>query len=139
MSDIDVDRLMERLEGEDASVVEQVQRQLSRIRAEQIVREARGDASIPAPDLTALSDFLSVPDRPETYRIDQIMLMDADVLLVAQKKIGKSTLVSNFVRSLVDNEPFLGRFPVTPLELGRTVVHFDNELVLYASNSLSIS
>nr|WP_275445460.1 AAA family ATPase [Microbacterium aurum] len=98
------------------------------MRADQIVRDARGDASIPAPDLTALSEFLSVPDRPETYRIDQIMLMDADVLLVAQKKIGKSTLVSNFVRSLVDNEPFLGRFGVTPLEPGRSVVHFDNEL-----------
>jgi hypothetical protein len=69
-----------------------------------------------------------MPDRPESFRIDPIMLMDADVLLVAQKKVGKSTLVSNFVRALVDAEPFLGRLPVTPLEEGRTIVHFDNEL-----------
>lgn len=99
LTDIDLDALMERLTDEDPSVIEQVQRQLARMRADQIVREARGAPTMPPPDL-----------------------------LVAQKKVGKSILVSNFVRALVDVEPFLGRLAVTPLEPDRTIVHFDNEL-----------
>lgn len=128
MTDIDTDALIDRLRWEDPAVIEQVQRQIARLRAEQIVREARGSASMPPPELTSLSTFLATPDRAEAYRNEPIMLMDADVLLVAQKKVGKSTLVSNFVRALVDEEPFLGRLAVTPLEEGRTIAHFDNEL-----------
>ena len=128
MSDIDLEALMLRLSDEDPDVVEQVRRQLARIRADEIVREARGVSSGPIPALTSLATFLETPDREEAFRIEPIMLMEADVLLVAQKKVGKSTLVSNFERSLVDGQPFLGRLAVTPLEPGRTVAHFDNEL-----------
>jgi hypothetical protein len=128
VSDIDLDALMLRLADEDPDVVEQVRRQLARMRADEIVREARGVATGPLPALTSLATFLDTPDREEAFRIEPIMLMEADVLLVAQKKVGKSTLVSNFERSLVDGQPFLGRLAVTPLEPGRTVAHFDNEL-----------
>lgn len=128
MTDIDPEALIDRLREEDPSVVAEVKRSLARMRADQIVREARGSVTLAPPSLTSLQTFLATPDRPEQFRIEPIMLMDADVLLIAQKKVGKSTLVSNFVRALVDAEPFLGRLAVTPLEPGRSVVHFDNEL-----------
>ncbi len=38
------------------------------------------------------------------------------VLLAAQFKSGKSTLVGNVIRGLVDGGQFLGRFDVTPVD-----------------------
>lgn len=55
MTDIDHEALIDLLRTEDISVVSEVKRQLARIRADQIVREARGTVTMPPPDLTELS------------------------------------------------------------------------------------
>lgn len=120
-------RLMELLAGQTEAVIEGVKSGLAREEAARIIRALRS-TGVEAPPLWALDEFLSEPDPEETYRVEPIMLMEADVLVVAQKKIGKSTLVSNFIRSIVDEEPFLGKLPVTALPEGKTIVHFDNEL-----------
>jgi AAA domain len=49
------------------------------------------------------------------YRIDQWFVVGGHVVLVAQYKAGKTTLVGNLVRSLVDGEPFLGVAKVKPV------------------------
>ena len=120
-------RLLELLDGQPASVIEGVKNSLAKEEAARIIRELRS-TGVEMPALWALDEFLEEEDPEETYRIDPIMLMEADVLLVAQKKIGKSTLVANFIRAIVDEEDFLGRLAVTPLSEGKTIVHFDNEL-----------
>lgn len=63
----------------------------------------------PARGLTAL---LAEDDTPTRYRIDAVAPVDARILLSAQFKAGKSTVIANLIRSLVDGDPFLGRFTV---------------------------
>jgi hypothetical protein len=74
------------------------------------------------PDYTAtLTDELALPDEPVTFLVEDIIPAGANVLLAAQFKAGKTTFVSNLTRSLVDREPFLGRYDVADID-GRVVV-----------------
>ncbi|WP_433782431.1 AAA family ATPase [Actinomycetospora sp. CA-101289] len=85
----------------------------------------RGDEQeAPAPVL--LTDFLAQPSREQQWRIDGLLPSGARALLAAPWKAGKSTLVGNLVRCLVDGDPFLDRYTVTPTE--RRVVILDDEL-----------
>ena len=59
-----------------------------------------------------LDEFLAQPDPPVTYRIERLWPADGRVLLAAQYKAGKTTLIGNLLRTLVDGDPFLGRYPV---------------------------
>jgi hypothetical protein len=80
---------------------------------------------IEVPRLIRLDDFLAVEDEPVRWRVEELMPVGANVLPAAQYKAGKSTLVGNLVRSLVDGEDFLGRFHTEPVG---TVALIDNEL-----------
>lgn len=86
-------------------------------------RSASTIASITAP--IALHDFLAIPDEPTKYRIDGLFPVGGRIMLSAQFKAGKTTAVGNLIRSLVDGEPFLGRFATEPIE---RVTLLDNEL-----------
>lgn len=66
------------------------------------------------PSRWTLTDELAIPDEPLTYRVDGLIPTGGNVLLTAQYKAGKTTLVGNLVRCLADGEPFLSRFEVTP-------------------------
>ncbi|HET8581750.1 MAG TPA: AAA family ATPase [Jatrophihabitans sp.] len=70
----------------------------------------------PPPYLPTLTDELAEPDEPVTYRVADLVPTGANVLLTAQYKTGKTTLVNNLARSLVDGVPFLGRYDVTGLD-----------------------
>jgi hypothetical protein len=65
-------------------------------------------------DLGLLGDVLARADRP-TYRIDRIIPSNSAAFVVAQRKVGKTTLVLNLARSLITGEPFLGVFMPEPL------------------------
>jgi RecA-family ATPase len=52
-----------------------------------------------------------MPDA-ETWMIEDLVPEDANVLLSARRKTGKTTLVGNLIRSLTRREPFLGEFHV---------------------------
>jgi hypothetical protein len=84
-----------------------------------------GTTSPTLPPVVNLRDFLAQPDPEITYRIDGLMTIGARVLLAAQHKAGKTTLVGNFLRSLVDNEPFLDTHTVK--RAGRIIL-IDDEL-----------
>ncbi|WP_139810464.1 AAA family ATPase [Prescottella equi] len=86
-------------------------------------RSASTIASIAAP--IALHEFLAIPDEPTKYRIDGLFPVGGRIMLSAQFKAGKTTAVGNLIRSLVDGEPFLGRFATESLE---RVTLLDNEL-----------
>lgn len=64
----------------------------------------------PAKGLTAL---LAEPDTPVSYLIEDVAPVGGRVILSAQYKAGKTTIVGNLIRSLADGDPFLGRFAVT--------------------------
>ena len=77
----------------------------------------------PVRDLTTL---LAQPDTLTRYRVDAVAPVDARILLSAQWKAGKTTLIGNWVRALVDGDPFLGRFAVNAP--ANRVVLIDDEM-----------
>lgn len=86
---------------------------------------ATRDSAVAAPTPVSLADLLEQPDDEQTYRIADLWPTAGRVLLAAPYKAGKSTLVGNVVRALVDGGQFLDRFNVTSV---RKVVLIDTEL-----------
>jgi len=86
-------------------------------------KAAEGAAAIPQP--ITLAELLAQPDEDAEYRIDGLLPRGARALLAAQYKAGKSTMVANLLRTLVDGETFLGRFST---ERAQRVALLDDEL-----------
>jgi AAA domain len=86
--------------------------------------ERAGPLVLPTPVL--LTDLLAEPDEPTRYRIDGLLPVGGRVVLAAQFKAGKSTVIGNLVRCLADGGEFLGSHLVNPAA-GRTVL-VDNEM-----------
>jgi hypothetical protein len=83
-------------------------------------------APIILPPVRNLTTLLDQPDLVTRYRIADVAHADARIMLSAQYKAGKSTLVGNLIRALVDGEPFLGHFAVNTTAAG--VVLIDDEM-----------
>lgn len=96
----------------DAASIEW-QAQLLRIRrkAARIV-DAEDRPALPLPPVKSLPELLAEPDAPTKYRVESVAPLGGRVMLAAQYKAGKSTMVGNVARSLVDRDAFLGRFVV---------------------------
>jgi AAA domain len=77
------------------------------------------------PSLVNLVDMLAQPDEDAQYRITDLLPIGGRALLAAQYKAGKTSMIANLLRSLVDGDKFLHRFPVTPVA---RVVLIDTEL-----------
>jgi hypothetical protein len=81
--------------------------------------------SVP-PTIKSLDTLLAEPDTPSRYRIDDVAPADGRIILSAQYKAGKTTIVGNLIRALADGAPFLGTFTVnTPAQ---AIVLIDTEL-----------
>lgn len=79
--------------------------------------DAEDQPPVALPPVKSLTELLAEPDTEQQYRIDQVAPADARIMLNAQWKAGKTTIVGNLTRSLVDNELFLDRFTVhTPAQ-----------------------
>lgn len=83
------------------------------------------EAAVAIPEPLSLDALLAEEDEEAAYRIGEMWPTGGRVLLAAQYKSGKSTLVGNVVRSLVDGGAFLGKFDVVA---ARKVVLIDTEL-----------
>lgn len=104
----------------------QLRRQRISRRVRDLLDESEGATSLDAmPDPVRLTDFLAEPDEEARYRVESLWPRDGRVLLAAQFKAGKSTLVANLIRCLVDGDDFLDRFVVEPAD---RVVLIDDEL-----------
>ncbi len=88
-------------------------------------RERLAGLSLPEPSL--LRDFLNEPIPPDSWRIADLWPAGGNVLLSATAKAGKTHVLLNLIRSLVDGDRFLGIYPVQRLEAGR-VTSLDFEL-----------
>ena len=73
------------------------------------------------PYTASLTAELAMPPQPTRYAVDRVIPAGGNVLLTAQYKTGKTTLISNLARSLVDGHPFLGRYDVAAVD-GRVAI-----------------
>lgn len=113
---------------QESAFIREIEREAYKIRVReaaraQVTRERLGSLSISSP--VGLAKFLAEPDEDARYRVDGLWPTNGRVVLSAQYKAGKTTLVGNLIRSLVDGEHFLDRFAV---EKAARVVLIDNEL-----------
>jgi hypothetical protein len=93
------------------------QKHVVRIRNEAkraVAAEERGPVDPPA--AITLRDLLVEPDDPTVWRIKDCQPAESRVILAAQFKTGKTTVVANVIRSLRDGDPFLGKYLVAPVE-----------------------
>jgi len=74
-----------------------------------------------APVIETLDDLIASADDDHRPRIEGLLHEGQRAMLVAQFKAGKTTLIGNLIRSLVDGDPFLGRFATTAIA-GRVAV-----------------
>ena len=77
-------------------------------------------------DIQGLDKLLEVPDEPIQWRIKDLMQVGHNVTMAARYKVGKTTMVTNMLKSLVDGDLFLGEFYVR--KVTRPVVVFNHEL-----------
>lgn len=64
------------------------------------------------PSVPTLTEELALPDEPVQYRIGDILPKGGNVLLAAQYKAGKTTLIDQVAKSVADSTHFLGKFAV---------------------------
>lgn len=88
------------------------QRKVARLAKTLDDNEARGGEKKPL-TMSRLSDVVS-RSAAEAWRVDSIQSQRSKVLLVAQAKAGKTTLLLNYAKSLLTGCDFMG-FSVTPL------------------------
>lgn len=120
--DIDYPRTLEHLDEPD--IAEETRK--LRVREAARRRLAKEQDTGPGPETpVVLADLLEEPDEDAQYRIEGLLPTGGRAGLFAIRKAGKSTLMGNVVRCLVDDYPLLGRFPVEPVE---RLLLIDNEL-----------
>lgn len=83
--------------------------------------------SHPVPDGITLDEFLDEDMPGPAYRVDDVLPAGGRVILSAQYKAGKTTIVGNLVRVLADGGWFLNKFGAEAQYEG-TVVVLDTEL-----------
>ena len=98
--------------ADDARYEQDVAKALHRMRVEKEARlRLAGEGVDPAPPFDAglLVDILDRPEEPR-WRINDLMPANGGLLVVAQRKTGKTTLMLNLARCLLTGELFLNRF-----------------------------
>lgn len=77
-------------------------------------------------DIQPLAELLKEDDAPLEWRINGFMQKGHNVTMAARYKVGKTTFVTNLLRSLVDGDPFLDIWTVT--RVTKPIVVFNHEL-----------
>jgi len=96
------------------------------VRRMSIRKEARDafirqtEPAAPPFDADLLVDVLLRPVE-SPFRMDRLMPADGNALLVAQRKVGKTTTLLNAARCLITGEQFLGAFDTLPIS-GRVAI-----------------
>lgn len=85
--------------------------------ARQEARRLEGTTSLAAHplDIRTLTELLALPPEPQA-RIQGIIPWEANTLLAAMRKTGKTTFLLNLAFSLITGEPFLGTATTRPIE-----------------------
>lgn len=105
-------------------VAELAAERIRRVARRRLDAEERGGVDIP--ELETLSTALARPAAARQFRIEGWQPLGSNVVLNGPAKVSKTTMRDNYVRSLVDAVPFLGRYAVRPV--AGTVVVLDFEM-----------
>jgi AAA domain/Bifunctional DNA primase/polymerase, N-terminal/Primase C terminal 1 (PriCT-1) len=98
-------------ERADAEREERVRREVERLLVGQEARERIAAAEWEPPEVaTDAAALFAQPEPEQRWSVDQLASHGDNVLLAAQYKAGKTTLLLSLLRALADGEPFLGRF-----------------------------
>lgn len=91
-------------------------------------RRVDSENAAEAPELMILSDWMARDLEPPLALVPGLIALEGNTLLVAQPKAGKTTMVHNLLRSIVDDEDFLDVYPVNPIPGGKRIVLLDFEM-----------
>lgn len=112
----------------DASVREERRKLLIRQEAKRQLAAANSNVHA-LPGMATLTDLMARPRPPIKWRVENMWPKGGRVNLVAAAKSGKTTMLSNLVRSLIDGDRFLGAFDADRIDHdGPAVVIFDFEM-----------
>lgn len=81
--------------------------------AKQKVREAQLGQDGPPVAPISMHEFINQEGAESRYLIESLALWESTVILFAQAKVGKTTLVFNLIRAIADEVPFLNAFDVS--------------------------
>lgn len=115
-------------EPPEPDYAEKVEREVERIKVREEAMERVKAEKVAAEEVTLDVALLGeVLDRPATPRdrIDGLVPWEASTLLVAQRKVGKTTTVLNMARSLLTGEPFLDAFEVQRLSGTVAILNYE--------------
>lgn len=65
-----------------------------------------------APEPINCGDFMKMDIKAPRVLIDNLLPLDGNSILVAQRKAGKTTIVHNLIRAMCNDDDFLGTYPV---------------------------
>ncbi len=92
------------------------QKHVLRIRSEAKHAIAIEERGTPKPlAIYTLRDLLAEQETDEPWTVVNLQPTNTRVMLAAQFKSGKTTLIANLIRSLLDGDLFLGKYAVAPL------------------------
>lgn len=109
---------------------QEYQRLLKRARLQERVRleiqqERKTADAFAEPKILTLRERLALPRKPHQVRISGWQGVGHRVIVSAQFKSGKTVLVANTVRSLLDGTPFLDHYDVSPVQGAVAVLDFE--------------
>lgn len=104
------------------------ERALRRLRADREARFLLASEAAPTIEVPMLNpeEYLSRPLPKYPYTVEELHITGSNTLVVSQYKVGKTTLMINLFRSLVNVEPFLGHFDVQ--EVNGKIAYLDYEM-----------
>jgi hypothetical protein len=104
-----------------------VEAELRRMRTREAARrlfEQENRGPLPPFDAGTLAEILGRPAAPP-FRAGGLIPPQASTLITAQRKTGKTMLITNLARCLLTGEDFLGRFPVEPVDGMVALLNFE--------------
>lgn len=99
----------------EADYERQVRERADRMRVEDAAKRliaAERAGVLHIPNGVSLTDLLEREIDADEFLVDEAWQIGGNVVFSAQRKAGKTTVVHNLVRSLVDGDPFLDHFPM---------------------------
>ncbi len=126
----EVDDALEQRLTFDGHVADELRRLKIRKAAQDALRAETEPPSEPF-DAGSLREILARPPEPP-MRANGLVPSDADALIVAQRKTGKSTLVLNYGHALITGRDFLGAFPVRPIDGNVAMLNFEVSAAMIA-------
>jgi hypothetical protein len=109
----------------DAQVREQKGRLLAIEQAKHEIAESKYALHDQIPEPKQLSEWLLEEDVPLTFRVADLWPSLGTIFVIASYKAGKTTLLMNMIRCLIDGGQFLGRFETTPVTRNVGYLNFE--------------